>query len=503
MTDSAGVLVGRRRHPARSSSEWAFTAVACGACIAVGAAVSVGAAPYVGAASLIVAAFAIALPDWRRSILLMLVYLPVSGIPTIVLYPHTSPGVLAKDALFVVPAYVAFVADVAVRRFDWRVPGAPGILILLFTGVVAAQTAFPDLTSRYAALIGAKVWLLYIPMIVLGFFLIDSTDELFRTLKLMTLVSTVPLAIGLIEAGFVFVGDVDRVYAFYGSAARSVTQGFTVFDYGGGGTLSRIPSTFSFVSQYYEYAMTSICISYAWWRGRLVRTRWSNAGRLLWLGTIMATLLSGAREAFLDVPLLVIGMLVLDVGLPTFVSARLLVPVVAGVLAVIVIGASPDSLVHHTWLTIKAEYNSIIADGFHQALNHTWAGLGAGVDTVGTRYAGSSAVLSALRAPWSEGWYVKAILELGLAGFVVLVALMVVLVGGAARRHLLIHSSELRPVSAALVAFLVWAATASLKGPVIDLDPVNVYFWLFAGVLLKVAMLERGARPNVMESEAA
>jgi hypothetical protein len=42
-----------------------------------------------------------------------------------------------------------------------------------------------------------------------------------------------------------------------------------------------------------------------------------------------------------------------------------------------------------------------------------------------------------------------------------------------------------------LLAFLCWAVLSAMKGPFIDLDPVNVYFWLFAGVLARVPVLER------------
>jgi hypothetical protein len=51
----------------------------------------------------------------------------------------------------------------------------------------------------------------------------------------------------------------------------------------------------------------------------------------------------------------------------------------------------------------------------------------------------------------------------------------------------------LRPYSAGLLAFLIVTMLNSFKGWMVDLDPVNVYMWLFVGTLLKVRVLDRRA----------
>jgi hypothetical protein len=44
-----------------------------------------------------------------------------------------------------------------------------------------------------------------------------------------------------------------------------------------------------------------------------------------------------------------------------------------------------------------------------------------------------------------------------------------------------------------MIAFLLWNLVYMTKGGWIDIDPINVYFWLFAGMLLRAAALDRGA----------
>ena len=53
---------------------------------------------------------------------------------------------------------------------------------------------------------------------------------------------------------------------------------------------------------------------------------------------------------------------------------------------------------------------------------------------------------------------------------------------------------------------MIWSLVYAVKGQYLDLDPLNVYFWLFAGMLFKLPALEdpepRGEAP-VEESKQA
>lgn len=446
------------------------------------------------AAALVVAAVALALGarSWRASMYGLLFYLPVSGIPIIVLYPDTSPALLAKDVLFVLPAYVGFAAY-ALRNGPRPGPRPRGkILLVLLALTVVGQTANAALTNPLVGLIGAKVWLGYLPLYFLGFWLVRGRADLRRLLAAMSLAALVPVVVGLLEAMLIYSGNPGVVYRFYGDAAASVTQDFAQFEYAGGGSLRRISSTFSFVTQYYVFTSAMVAVVYAWWRFSLHGTRWSFSGYLAWAGVICAGFLTGARGAFVFIPLLVGLILVLEHGSRVLTPLRLLAPAAMFVAAVTVIGAGTAEIFFGTINLGLEEVRDSLVGGMGKAFDLTWAGLGAGVDTNAARYAsGDAAQFPAVGGTWYESWWVKVQLELGVTGLALVLAATVAFLIGGIRAHRRLRDPRLKSVSASLFAFVLWTLIYGTKGQYLDLDPANVYFWLFAGVLMRIWTLEQ------------
>jgi hypothetical protein len=92
---------------------------------------------------------------------------------------------------------------------------------------------------------------------------------------------------------------------------------------------------------------------------------------------------------------------------------------------------------------------------------------------------------------WQESWWVKAVLELGVIGLF----LAIVLYGGIAVRavsgHIRLRDPGFRAVSAGITALLIWTLLYNFKAQYIDFDPLNVYYWFLAGVLMKIFVLDR------------
>jgi hypothetical protein len=63
--------------------------------------------------------------------------------------------------------------------------------------------------------------------------------------------------------------------------------------------------------------------------------------------------------------------------------------------------------------------------------------------------------------------------------------------------HLSLSDGGLHAVSAALVALAVWTVLYGVKAPYLDLDPLNVYFWLFAGIALRLPSLAAPSEQRV------
>ena len=449
-------------------------------------------------ASLAVAAMlAVGLANWRIPFQLLLVAVVYTGIPAVLLYPNTGPAALVKDVLFLVPAYVGFAAAWSTRsrrRFTFR--RRELFVVGALASIVLVQTLNPAVPNLLVAAIGAKVWLAYIPIAALTVGFVRTESDLERVLRLMVL-SGVPVALlGIAQAGLIAVGLDAVAYAPYGPLAAAATQNFAQIEIGGG-ILRRIPSTFTFVTQYSSFTYSMIAAAYAWFsvtpRGS---ARHWIAG-LTWVVYLASALTSGAREAYVIVPALVL----LTVVIEGRISASLVLRVGAlyGVVvaALSLLGTGLGALVEHLAQVAALEFDLLILQGSERASRLTFLGLGTGADTNATRYAsGVADAFQATGGTWFESWYVKTWLELGILGLA-LVALVVAtsVALGLSAVKASANRPDLRACAASLAAFVVVIFATGLKAPMQDLDPVDVHLWVYLGLLS--AILSLGVRASV------
>jgi hypothetical protein len=430
----------------------------------------------------------VGMQSWRLSILLLVAYLPVSGVVWVALYPTTGPAALAKDFLFVIPAYAGFFGWYLTTKRGFAVPGLPLAPIGLLAALVLIGLLNPSLPSMPVGLVGVKVWLFYIPMIFLGYHLIRTRGDLDRLINLMCLTAILPAVVGVVEAVLVYTGHANTVYSLYGAAASTVTQQYASVDVGGG-TFLRVPSTFSFVAQYYIFMTVMVGIGYAWWRSAT-----PGSGRRLfrfctWLLFIVAVMTSGARGALAFVPLLLVAILVIEgrVGAP---SLRALVALAAGGLVMIaLVGANPVGAVGSLLDNARSQVHTVVISGATEAAQHPLAGLGPGSDTNAARYVSEQQF--SLTNPWQESYLAKIVLELGVGGLVLAAAVYGSILWRGLRLNSRLRDPGLRVVSAAILGLMVWAIAYTVKAQYLDFDPLNVYYWLLTGVLFKLAVLDR------------
>jgi hypothetical protein len=420
--------------------------------------------------------------DWRWPVYGLLLFLPFSGIPIILSYPNTQFTVLLKDVLFIVPAYAAF-AFAGIRQ-GWSFPGAPVVPMAAFAAIVAVESV-QQLANPLVPLIGAKVWLFTMPLVFLGYHLPRSRSDLRRLLAVTAVVGLVPAALGIAEAILLDGGRGDLVYPWYGSAAQAVTQNF--FDAGAtSGTLFlRVPSTFSFSAQFYDFLAAMIVVAFGWFT---LGGRWPA---LACLGvTLLAAFTCGVKATIVMTPLL-LGLTVLIGRAPRGARGSTVVLAGIGLFAVGAMALEASGLVALSTQTGLTEASQGFFTGLPRALGTTLTGFGTGYATGASRYALGNALPLSLASGqgFSESWWVKVVLELGLPGLVGAAVLMGWLLVAGYRSHRRVADPGLRQVSAALLAFLLWTLVYLTKGAEIDLDPINVYFWLFAGILLRLPSL--------------
>jgi hypothetical protein len=435
---------------------------------------------------------AVGIANWRWSIYGLLCYLPVSGIAILAAYgdrePHAA-AVLAKDFVFVIPAYVGFLVWAWRCRRPIFFPGAPVALFAALAGVVLVQAFNPALPNHLVGVIGIKVWLFYVPLFLLGYHLVRSREEVFRLFGLMSVLALVPALIGILEAALIYGGYDNAVYRMYGDAADAATQNRVQFEIAGG-SLRRIPSTFSSFYQYYLFLASMIAVSYAWWRGAAT-TRvpgWLRAA--VWLLLLTAVFVMGQRGAFVFVPLLVVLLVLLDRRPENRLSLRRAVPVALVVAAALAL-AAVLGVVSHTVETLEGEFGDVVVTSAREAVSETWVGLGAGIDSTGSRYAfGEDEAAPGVNGKFHEGWYVKAYLELGVLGLAIVLAFLGTIAVRGIQAHLQLERQKIGVISAAIVSLLIWTLIYNVKAQYMDFDPLNVYFWLLAGILVKLPSLE-------------
>jgi hypothetical protein len=454
----------------------------------------------VAVAVCLAACIAAAAGSWRPLLVGLLLYLPFSGLPTLILYPDTGPSALVKDVLFVIPAYVGAIALALSGRESLRVPGAPLVLLGSLALLVLVQALNPSIPKPLVALIGIKVWLFYLPLLWLGYHFTGSRATVQRLLMAMVAVAMIPCVIGIAEAVLVQTHGREFVYGLYGPASEAATQGYAGFGFANGGSLLRLPSIFQFVGQYWLFCTATIAIGYAAWRGNRDNRALAVLGPLAIAIAVLASMTTGLRAAFIFSPFLLLLIALLEgasIGrMFAYASGS-----VAAVLSALLILGVPAGPLAELIGTHTAFIFDFFGDGFGYAVDHALLGLGTGVDSNGISHAFGSESHAVIYATvgdvWWESWYLKAFLELGLIGLLVLLALLFSLLRRSLSAHRQISDPELRSMSAAFVALFIWNVIYALKTAYVDLDPMAIYIWFFLGMQWRLVTMQReGADPS-------
>ena len=412
---------------------------------------------------------------------MLLVYMPFSGVLTLSLHPSPLPT-LFKDFFFVIPAYMAFLLSRKNGASQGHVPGSIVLVMMALTALVFLQSFNPSVVNWMVAAIGAKIWLFYIPLIFLTFAMVKSYEDLNKLFRLMAVIAWIPCGVGI----FQFIASMNFGYeatmtAFYGAAAEGATQGFVTFDLGG--TFFRIPSTFTFVTQYFGYLLAMIVPAYVL-MNMDPSEKWRRFGTATLWFVILASFMSGARAAFLFVPLLLALIYLLEGKLTGVIKIAMVMPL-ALLLILYFVEIDPSMLFNLISELVSHYSDEIVKEGLLDAITNAPLGIGTGMNTGPARYAFDDPdSFSAF-----ENYYAKVVYELGVAGLVIVVALFLILMIHGYRIHHRIQDAGLRSCAIAILAFIIVIAINSFKGWQIDLDPVNVYFWVFAGILLKLKYL--------------
>jgi hypothetical protein len=428
--------------------------------------------------------FGLSLMNWRFGFYGLLLYLPFAGMVSL-LSGQSTAALLAKDIVFVIPAYISFFVLNASDLKKAFLPAAMLIAMLALVVLVVFQAANPNIPDPLVAAIGAKVWLLYMPLAVLASAAIDSDKELHRFLRINVILGLIPIAVGLLQlVGIQTIGAENTVEAIYG--ANSTVSDANLFgglDYGE--TIYRINSTFSANGQYYIYTLVIITLAAGLAIGDPDR-RWRLIATATLFAAITAAFLSGARGAAIFVPIALAPIMLLSGRIIELAALAVLVPVIY-VLAMSANGIDIKLLLGDVGTFTVTYAQDYGVDRILEAMSDNPLGLGTGMNTSAARYAiGTTAQFAAI-----ESYYIKAILELSTLA---LPAVLVVLWMPVVQSVKLVgigSSKTIRGYGAGLAGFFVFVSLLSVRYWPLDVDPVNAYFWILAGLVFKLNWISR------------
>lgn len=426
---------------------------------------------------------------WQRGVYGLLIYMPFAGAVVLLSHPSTLP-LLFKDVFFVIPAYLSYFFRWLNGGLNGHIPKVIIVIMLALMSMVFFQIFNPSVYNWMVALIGAKVWLFYLPIIFLAFSMLKSQGDLIKLCRLLVVIAWAPCLIGIVQWVLsMTIGYETTMLAFYGAAAAQATQEFALFEVGS--TFFRIPSTFSFVTQYFGYTLAMIVPAYIL-KEIEPSKGWCKFANVSFALIIVASFLSGARAAYLFVPLLLVLICIIKGNGRSLIKMVFFMPTI--LLATLYIaGIDPIQMFFLIFELIVHYADEIVYKGLADSIQYSILGLGTGMNTGAARFA----VLDPSVLSGVENYYAKALIELGLLGLILVAGLFLSLIfyGYSTFRHL--KDKNLRSAAAAILAFMITIVLNSFKGWQIDLDPINVYFWFFAGILLKLKYLDHPYRFSI------
>jgi hypothetical protein len=434
----------------------------------------------------------------RQAILAFVIYVPFSGTVT---YALGGSGILqlAKDAIYF-PALVGVIQFCRKTRQPVIVPPALKLplmilmpLLLLTLLVINGGQQVASGGEEYPFLmgiLGIKVLLGYLPIITCIYYLVRDKEDLYLLLRIQVVLIITCCGLGLIQYLMLRTGICAGTQ---GTGADLFKASLQARCFVGGSLLYtpsqgqiRLPGTFVAPWQWGWFLISSGFFCF----GTTFSDRspfWRLIGLIALTAVFVMAVLSGQRIALFLVPVTVIGLLVLTgqvANLKRFVPIGILFGIILSFLVI----KNPD-IVQQRWNSFQSRWQAsppqeFIIQQFDWAQKQQKGILGNGIGraTNAARIFGETKLV--------ETYHPKLLFELGPLGLLLVVALYTVLTLVCFRAYRSVKDKNLRGYAASMWVFVLFISYFPYYYP-LDVDPVNVYYWLAAGIVLKLPAVDR------------
>lgn len=449
----------------------------------------------------------------RQALWFFFIYMPFAGTVTYWVAGGNSLFQLAKDA-FYVPALISVVLGLKKSGETFLKPKSilPALWLLAFFCVlsilfVSVPRQFTeDGLLFFQGLLGAKVFIGYIPLIFAMQLLIRGKDELFFLNRIHVILAIVCCLLCLVQYIFLLTGRCEGTDHLTGSdlfeatiEAKCLVGGALVFS--PSQDVIRLPGTFVAPWQWGWFLIGNAYLTFA-----LAFSDPSFIWRLIGfagMGSVtMAAVICGQRIALALVPASFVILLVLTGQL---FNLKRLIPLLVGFIGVGLF----------SWL----QYKDVILERI-ASFQSRWAAspaddmIAGQVEFVWKSMKGASAAIghglgSATNSArifgntWLiETWFPKVLFEVGLVGLAVFLGFVTVLTIVTFFTYRSVTDRNLKDMGASYWVFILFISYQTYYYP-LDVDPVAVYYWMMVGTILRLPEIDRQLTAETLTLDTA
>ncbi len=434
----------------------------------------------------------------RLALYAFIIYMPFAGTITYALGGNSLLQI-AKD-VFYIPALIGVYQFCKRNRLPIVLPKAlkpPLMALMALTCITALVANLPDQIGQVEgklplvmAIWGAKVLFGYVPLVACIYYLIRTREDLEKLLRLQAVLVLVACSLGLVQYGLLKTGICPGTIGegedlFRASLeARCFVGGSLLYSPSMGQI--RLPGTFVAPWQWGWFLISGTFFSF----GTSFSDKsfvWRMVGLVSLVVVIMMAFLSGQRIALVLVPFSIALLVVMTGQLANF---RLFVPMMIplGLIVFYLIANNPevvaervDSLMSRWQASPPQQF---IVEQFSQVSKEQEGIFGAGVGraTNSARAFGKTTLI--------ETYHPKLIYELGPLGLLAALAVYTTMTVVTFRVYRQTRDKNLRSYAASMWVFIFFISYSPYYYP-LDVDPVAVYYWLAAGIVMKIPALEK------------
>lgn len=447
----------------------------------------------------------------RYALWAFLIYMPFSGTITYAL--GNSPLLqLAKDG-FYIPALIGVVQYCRRERlpiFISKPLMAPlfallALCLMTLVFVNGYQQIYNEAGEKpiMMGILGLKVLIGYVPLIVCAYYLVRDKKDLFFLMRLTVVLILVCCGLAFIQYLMLRTGRCAGTGNATGAAlfraslqARCFVGGALLYSPQHGQI--RLPGTFVAPWQWGWFLISSGFLAFTCAFNDPL-ARWRTMGLLSMASVFVMSVLSGQRIALALVPTTVVLLLVLT---GQIVNLKRFLPIAVGMAMMLGIAAiNNPAIVQERYDSFVGRWNAsppqdFIMSQLQWAMREQdgWFGKGLGRATNAARDLGETTLV--------ETYYPKLIFEIGPLGVVAFLVFVTVLTYVTFRAYRSVRNRDLRSYGASFWVFVLFISYNTYYYP-LDVDPVAVYYWFFAGVILKLPELDRQEKLAALAEEEA